>query len=71
MAQIETSLEDIPEEEKGDFGEEYPGYSWHHNIEDIESETLGEISSRLKKIEVIVSLNDDEYIYSIKAYRLQ
>jgi general secretion pathway protein I len=71
MARIETSLEDIPEEEKGDFGENYPGYSWHHIIEDVESENLGEASNRLKKIEVIVSLNDDEYVYRINAYRMQ
>ena len=71
MAQIEISLKDISTEESGDFGENYPGYSWHHNIEDIESETLGEESSRLKRIEVMVSLNNDEYVYRIGAYRLQ
>ena len=71
MARIETSINDIADEEKGDFGEKYPGYSWHHVIEDIESETLGEASDRLKKIEVTVSLNDDEFVYGIRAYRLQ
>lgn len=72
MARIETLLDDIPKEEKGDFGEKYPGYSWHHLIEDMESETLGEeVSGRLKKIEVVVSLNEDEFVYRIRAYRLQ
>ena len=72
MARIETMLDDIPNEEKGDFGEKYPGYSWHHLIEDVESDTLGEeISGRLKKIDVVVSLNEDEFTYRIRAYRLQ
>ena len=72
MARIENMLDDIPKEERGDFGEKYPGYSWHHLIEDVESETLGEeISGRLKKVEVVVSLNEDEFTYRIRAYRLQ
>jgi len=71
MTQIETAFEDIPSEERGDFGEVFPGYSWHHVIEDIESETLGEMSSRLKRIEVMVALNDDEYVYHLSTYRLQ
>jgi len=71
MAQIETSLGDVSTEENGDFGEKYPGYSWHHTIEDMESETLGEVSERLKKIEVVVSFNEDEFIYRTRAYRLQ
>jgi len=71
MMQIEIASEDIPLEERGDFGEAFPGYSWHHIIKDIESETLGEMSSRLKRIEVMVALNDDEYVYRLSTYRLQ
>ena len=71
MARIETMLHDVPQEENGDFGEKYPGYTWRHTIEDIESDTLGEAAGRLKKIEVVVSLNEDEFVYRIRAYRLQ
>ena len=71
MMQVETAFEDISSEERGDFGEAFPGYSWHHIIEDIESETLGEMSSRLKRIEVKVTLNDNEYVYNLNTYRLQ
>ena len=71
MMQIEIASEDILLEERGDFGEAFPGYSWHHIIKDIESETLGEMSSRLKRIEVMVALNDDEYVYRLSTYRLQ
>ena len=49
----------------------FPGYSWQYSIEEVESEALGEMSNRLKKIEVVVALNDDEYVYNLSTYRLR
>ena len=70
MAQLEASPAGSFSGESGDFGEKFPGYSWSVATEDVSSEILGEIASDLKRIDVTVSLNENEYVYSIRSYRL-
>ena len=53
----------------GDFGDEFPGYTWNVVIEDVESELLGNITKNLKKIDVNISLNTDDFTYSLRTYR--
>ena len=54
----------------GEFGENFPGYAWKASVEDVEIEALGEISQDLKKIDVTVSLNENEYVYNLRTFRL-
>ena len=70
MAQLEASPAGSFSGESGDFGEKFPGYSWSVATEDVSSEILGEIASDLKRIDVTVTLNENEYVYSIRSYRL-
>jgi len=70
MTEIETSLSEQSGEESGNFGEEFPGYSWHSTVEDIESESLGSLAKEMKKINVTISLNDGEQSVAFTAYRL-
>lgn len=71
MMQLEVSSgDDISREEKGDFGEAFPGYRWHYVITDVESDMLGDMSDRLKRIELAVTLNDGEYEYRLDTYRM-
>jgi len=70
MAEIETSLSEQSGEDSGNFGEEFPGYSWNSSIEDTESETLGSIANDMKKITVTINRNDDEQVVTFTAYRL-
>ncbi len=57
--------------DEGDFGNEFPGYRWKISIEDTSSPALGaEISKDLKRIDVTVTLNDGEYAYDFRTYRL-
>jgi general secretion pathway protein I len=70
MASLEAASADIISGDAGDFGEKFPGYSWNVTTEDVSSEALGEVAEDLKKIEVTVTLNENEYIYSIRSYRL-
>ena len=55
--------------DSGDFGDEFPGYRWNVVIEDVESELLGNITKNLKKIDVNISLNTDDFTYSLRTYR--
>jgi len=70
MAQLEASPADSISGDSGDFEDKFPGYSWNVATEDVSSEALGEVAGDLKRIDVTVSLNENEYEYSIRAYRL-
>ncbi|MBW2603137.1 MAG: prepilin-type N-terminal cleavage/methylation domain-containing protein [Deltaproteobacteria bacterium] len=69
MAEIESeSLEDMGDD-SGDFGDEFPDYRWNIVIDDVESTELGNIAKNLKKIDLLISLNNDEFIYNLRAYK--
>jgi general secretion pathway protein I len=70
MAEIETSLSEQSGEGSGNFGEEFPAYSWNSSVEEIESETLGSIAKDMKKIDVTISLNNEEQTVTFTTYRL-
>ncbi len=70
MAQLEATSSEVVSGDSGDFGDKFPGYSWSVSTEDVSSEALGEVGEDLKRIDVTVTLNQNEYEYSIRAYRL-
>ncbi|MGD8723091.1 MAG: hypothetical protein PVG00_04110, partial [Desulfobacterales bacterium] len=44
MAEVTTSSSGIFASDSGDFGENYPGYSWQVSATDVASEILGEVA---------------------------
>ena len=71
MAELETlSSEGFPDD-SGDFGEQYPGYSWRTSVADISSEVLGEVADDLKQIDLTVSYNNNQFSHSLRTYRFQ
>lgn len=70
MAQLEAAFAEMVSGDSGDFGEKFPGYSWSVTTEDVSTEALGEVAGDLKRIDVTVTLNENEYEYSIRSYRL-
>ncbi len=54
-------------DDTGDFGEELQGYTWTVSIEDVIPGTLE--TEDLKRIDVRVSMNVDEYTYFLRRYR--
>jgi len=69
MAEIESeSLKDIGDD-SGDFGDEFPDYRWNIVIDDVESTELGNMVKDLKKINLLISSSNDEFIYSLRAYK--
>lgn len=70
IAELETKfLEDLISD-SGDFGEDHSGLRWDVVINDVESETLGSIAENLKRIDVTVSYNNDEFTYDLRTYRI-
>ena len=71
MAEQEAlSSEGFPED-SGDFGEQYLGYSWQTSISEVSSEVLGEVADDLKRIDLTVSYNNNQFIHSLRTYRFQ
>jgi general secretion pathway protein I len=68
LTEIETKPVDDLADDSGDFGKEFSGYKWQVSVKEVESEELGEIAKDLRQIEVTVSYNKDEDIYSLKSY---
>ncbi len=69
MAEFELKKADELESASGDFGEEFPGFAWEVSVEDVESEELGSLAERLKRIDVRVSFDEAEFNYGFRAYR--
>ncbi|NNK84051.1 MAG: prepilin-type N-terminal cleavage/methylation domain-containing protein, partial [Desulfobacterales bacterium] len=65
LTQNETKTLDELADDSGDFGKEFSDYKWHVSVKEVESDALGEITKDLKQIEVTVSLNEDEDVYTL------
>ena len=70
MAQLEAMSSNAVSGDSGDFGDKFPGYGWSVVTEEVSSEALGEIAEDLKRIDMTVTLNENEYEYTIRSYRL-
>jgi general secretion pathway protein I len=71
MAELEALSSDGFPDNSGDFGEQYPGYSWRSSVADVSSEVLGEVANDLKRIDLTVSYNADQFSYNLRTYRFQ
>jgi general secretion pathway protein I len=69
LAEMEVGKDAEFTDDSGEFGENFPGYSWRVSVDDVDVEALGEISQDLKKIDVSVSFNENEYVYNLRTYR--
>jgi len=70
MAQLEAISSDAVSGDSGDFGDKFPGYGWSVSTEEVSSEALGEAAENLKRIDVTVTLNENEYQYTVRLYRM-
>ena len=69
LTQNENKTLDDLADDSGDFGKEFSDYKWRVSVKEVESEALGEIATDLKQIEVTVTLNEDEDVYTLRSYR--
>ena len=69
LAQLEIDPSSIITGDSGDFGDKFPGYSWSITADEVSSEALGEIAADLRRIDMMVSYNSDEYTYNVRIYR--
>lgn len=70
LSQFEKSQRREFASDQGDFGREFPGYRWKITVEDMPSPSLGaDISKDMKRLEVLVTLNEGEFAYKFWTYR--
>ena len=56
--------------DSGDFGDEFPDYTWQLSVDDVSFEGAEKVSDRLKRIDVEVSWGlDKRYQYRLRLYR--
>jgi general secretion pathway protein I len=68
LAELETEkFKDIIDG-NGDFGEDFPGYTWSVSIEELPSDLITGQQYHLARIGISVS-NDDEDTYELQTYR--
>lgn len=71
LIRLEQSKEREMASGQGDFGREFPGYLWKITVADAPSKYLGpELSQDMKRIDVLVTLNEGQYVYEFRTYRL-
>ena len=56
-------------DDSGEFEEGFAGYAWKIAVEEIESESLGTDTDGIKRIDVIISQNNEGNLYSLRTYR--
>jgi general secretion pathway protein I len=71
LAELEALSSNVFPENSGDFGENFPGYSWKSSVGGVASEFLGEVAEDLKRIEITVTYNENEFVYNLRTYRFE
>ncbi|MBN1932901.1 MAG: prepilin-type N-terminal cleavage/methylation domain-containing protein [Desulfobacterales bacterium] len=69
ISEIESKSDDELSDGSGDFGDKFPQYNYNISINDVESELPGNTTNDLKKIDITISYNTDEFIYRLRTYR--
>jgi general secretion pathway protein I len=71
LAELESGTAGLANDD-GEFGDEYPGYSWKISVEDAVLQNIKEFSgieTDARRVEVTVS-RQEEFVYSLQAYVL-
>jgi general secretion pathway protein I len=68
LSELEQSTYKELAESSGDFGEDYPGFQYTVQIEDVTSDLIEAKPYHFTRIEIVV-FNDDESTYNLRTYR--
>jgi len=70
IAEIIADISNQSEDQAGDFSDEFSGYAWRSSVKDIESEseTIGSFAEKMKRIDVSVTFNEEEFVYTLTTY---
>ena len=70
MAEIEAKDLSTLSSDSGDFGEDFPGYTWNVAVDSVYLDYPENVSNHLKQVTLTLSWEESEnYQYSLKTYR--
>jgi general secretion pathway protein I len=69
LSELELSESDALIDAAGNFGEDHAGYGWEVSVGNIESELIKTAAENLKRIDLKITLNQDELAYTLRTYR--
>ena len=70
MAEIEAKDLDTLSSDSGDFGEDFPGYTWEVTVGNVYLDYPENVSDHLRQVTLTLSWEESEhYQYSLKTYR--
>ena len=52
----------------GSFGDKFSGYHWRMDVTDVESEVLGNAAESLKRVDINIIFNENEFSYNLRTY---
>ena len=68
LAEIERAGFEDPADGSGDFGQDYPGYTWSVRTEEVQTDLLKDRPYHLLRIELAIEQNEEE-LYELRTYR--
>jgi general secretion pathway protein I len=69
MAEIETKTEDELTYDSGDFGDDFPDYSWEMEVQDVIFTDEEEFTDYLKQVDLTIYWGEGrQYQYSLRLY---
>jgi len=68
LSEITLKPEDFEGSQSGDFGDDYPGYAWKSEIEKLSIEVLESATIEVKKIDIMIDLNQGQMKFSLRRY---
>ena len=68
IAEIRLNPETFDLSSSGDFGEDYPGYSWEARIEEVKIEVMESPEIHLNKIDMAIQFNKGELNFSVRHF---
>ncbi|MFZ2630998.1 MAG: prepilin-type N-terminal cleavage/methylation domain-containing protein [Desulfosalsimonadaceae bacterium] len=68
LSEITLKPEDFEGSQSGDFGDDYPGYTWKAEIEELSIEVVESATLKVKKIDMFVDLNNGQMKFSLRRY---
>lgn len=69
LSQLEAKFPDPPESGSGDWGQDWPGFSWRTQVARIDAEELGDAADDVYRIDITVASTDDDQAYRLHTYR--
>lgn len=68
ISEIKLNPSNFDLSSSGDFGDDYPGYTWKVEIEEMKIDVFESAELTLKKIDVYIILNEGELNFTLRHY---